>query len=58
MLTFQVLLASVVWSPCGLDHELTVEEGGVTANMKLRRSNIAKTYADIVDSLYDAEEED
>ena len=41
-----------------LDHELTVEEGVVTANMKLRRSNIAKTYADIVDSLYDAEEED
>lgn len=41
-----------------LDHELTVEAGGVTANMKLRRSQIAQTYADVVDSLYDAEPED
>ncbi len=41
-----------------LDHELTVEGGAVTANMKLRRSAIAKQYADIVDSLYDAEPED
>ncbi|MDO5534610.1 MAG: long-chain fatty acid--CoA ligase, partial [Propionibacteriaceae bacterium] len=41
-----------------LDHELTVEEGGVTANMKLRRSAVAKRYADLVDSLYEAEDED
>ena len=41
-----------------LDHELTVEEGGVTANMKLRRGAVAKRYADLVESLYDAEEED
>ena len=41
-----------------LDHELTVEGGGVTANMKLRRSQLADTYADVVDSLYDAEPED
>ncbi|WP_282006552.1 AMP-dependent synthetase/ligase [Propioniciclava sinopodophylli] len=41
-----------------LDHELTVEGGGVTANMKLRRSAVAKRYADLVDSLYDAEDED
>lgn len=41
-----------------LDHELSVEDGGVTANMKLRRKNIAATYADLVDSLYDAEDDD
>ena len=41
-----------------LDHELTVEEGGVTANMKLRRDTIARTYADTVDSLYDSEDQD
>ena len=41
-----------------LDHELTVEDGGVTANMKLRRSAIAKRYADLVESLYDVEDED
>ena len=38
--------------------ELTVEQGGVTANMKLRRSAIAKQYADLVESMYDAEDED
>lgn len=36
-----------------IDHEFTVEEGGVTANMKIRRANIARKYADVVDSLYD-----
>ena len=41
-----------------LDHELTVEGGAVTANMKLRRSAIAQQYADLVDSLYDAGPED
>lgn len=41
-----------------LDHELTVESGNVTANMKLRRSAIAAQYASVVDSLYDAEPED
>ena len=41
-----------------LDHELTVEEGGVTANMKLRRDTISRTYADTVDSLYESEDED
>ncbi|WP_284690952.1 AMP-dependent synthetase/ligase [Propioniciclava coleopterorum] len=39
-----------------LDHELTVEQGGVTANMKLRRSAIAKDYADLVDSMYEVED--
>ena len=38
-----------------LDHEFTLEEGGVTPNMKLRRANIAKHYADAVDAMYDAE---
>ncbi|MFV0407280.1 MAG: AMP-dependent synthetase/ligase [Propioniciclava sp.] len=41
-----------------LDHELSVESGDVTANMKLRRSAIAARYADIVDTMYDAEPED
>ncbi len=35
-----------------LDHELTVENSGVTANMKIRRAAVTETYADIVDSLY------
>ena len=35
--------------------ELTVDEGGVTPNMKVRRNVIAATYADAVDSLYDDE---
>ncbi len=39
-----------------LDHELTVEQGGVTANMKLRRSAIAKDFADVVDSMYEVED--
>lgn len=41
-----------------LDHELTVEDGGVTANMKLRRSAIAATHAELVDSLYESEDDD
>ena len=39
-----------------LDHELTPEDGGVTANLKIRRAQIARRYADVVDSLYDSEE--
>ncbi|WP_456300418.1 hypothetical protein [Tessaracoccus coleopterorum] len=35
-----------------LDHELTVENSGVTANMKIRRGVVADTYSDLVDSLY------
>ncbi|MFT3877557.1 MAG: long-chain fatty acid--CoA ligase [Propioniciclava sp.] len=41
-----------------LDHELTVEDGGLTANMKLRRSVVTRRYADVVDSLYDTEDDD
>ncbi len=39
-----------------LDHELTVENGGTTANMKIRRSVVAKEYQDLVDSLYPKED--
>ena len=39
-----------------LDHELTVADGGVTANMKIRRSAVAEKYADVVASLYEDEE--
>ncbi|RRD46865.1 long-chain fatty acid--CoA ligase [Tessaracoccus sp. OH4464_COT-324] len=39
-----------------LDHELTVENGGTTANMKIRRSIVAKEYQDIVDGLYPKED--
>lgn len=39
-----------------LDHELTVENEGVTPNQKIRRSAVTKKYADIVESLYDKED--
>ena len=39
-----------------LDHELTVENDGVTANMKIRRSVVTDKYKDIVDSLYPVED--
>lgn len=39
-----------------LDRELSVTEGGVTPNMKIRRNAVAENYADIVDSLYDKED--
>lgn len=39
-----------------LDHELTVDNDGVTPNMKIRRAAVTSRYADLVDSLYDAEE--
>ncbi|MBK8462434.1 MAG: long-chain fatty acid--CoA ligase [Nigerium sp.] len=41
-----------------LDHELTVEDGGLTANMKLRRSVVTQRYADVVGTLYDDEGDD
>lgn len=41
-----------------LDHELTVEDGGLTANMKLRRSVVTQRYADVVATLYDDEGDD
>ncbi len=33
--------------------EFSVDDGGVTPNMKIRRKVIAERYADIVDTLYD-----
>ncbi len=38
-----------------LDHEFSVHDGGVTPNMKVRRTVVANKYAHIVDSLYDKE---
>ena len=35
-----------------LDHELTVENAGVTANMKIRRSVVTDTYGDLVEKMY------
>ncbi|SHI71534.1 long-chain acyl-CoA synthetase [Tessaracoccus bendigoensis DSM 12906] len=39
-----------------LDHELTVENSGVTANMKIRRGVVAERYADLVAKLYPQED--
>lgn len=39
-----------------LDHELTVENGLATANMKIRRGQVTKEHQDIVDSLYPKED--
>ena len=38
-----------------LDHEFSVDGGGVTPNMKVRRNVVEQKYADIIDSLYDQE---
>lgn len=38
-----------------LPAELSVDDGGVTPNMKVRRKVVAARYANVVDSLYDAE---
>ena len=39
-----------------LPGEFTVDDGGVTANMKIRRAAVTQQYADVVESLYEAEE--
>lgn len=39
-----------------LDGEVTVDSGGVTPNMKVRRAVVSEQYRDIIDSLYDAED--
>jgi long-chain acyl-CoA synthetase len=36
-----------------LDHELTVESGEVTANMKVRRATVVREHQEIVDSLFE-----
>jgi long-chain acyl-CoA synthetase len=38
-----------------LTTEFSVDDGGVTPSMKIRRAMIAKNYADVVNSLYDEE---
>lgn len=38
-----------------LTKELDHDDGEVTATMKVRRSSIYKTYADVIDSMYDGE---
>jgi long-chain acyl-CoA synthetase len=38
-----------------LDSEFSVDDGGVTPNMKIRRKFVADKYADVVESLYDAD---
>ncbi|WP_036923227.1 AMP-dependent synthetase/ligase [Propionicicella superfundia] len=39
-----------------LDGELTVDSGGVTPNMKVRRAVVVKQYGDVIDSLYEKED--
>ena len=39
-----------------LDHEFSVADGIMTPNMKVRRAHVADRYADVIDSLYDAED--
>lgn len=39
-----------------LDQELSLDEGEVTHNMKVRRSIVERTYADLFDSMYDSED--
>ena len=39
-----------------LDHELTVESGGTTANMKIRRAVVSQQYQHHVDSFYPKED--
>jgi long-chain acyl-CoA synthetase len=41
-----------------LDHELTVESGEVTANMKVRRATVVRDHQEMVDALFEAPEED
>jgi long-chain acyl-CoA synthetase len=38
-----------------LPAELSVDDGGVTPNMKIRRRVVAERYADVVESLYEAD---
>lgn len=39
-----------------LDAEFSVDDGGITPNMKIRRRVVAEQYADIVESLYEDDE--
>lgn len=39
-----------------LDHELSVDDGGVTPNMKIRRAVVTDTYGALVESMYESED--
>jgi long-chain acyl-CoA synthetase len=39
-----------------LPAEFSMDDGGVTPNMKVRRKVITQRYADVVESLYDSDE--
>ncbi len=41
-----------------LDHELTVDSGEVTPNMKVRRATVVKDHQEIVDALFETNEDD
>ncbi|WP_432558324.1 AMP-dependent synthetase/ligase [Granulicoccus sp. GXG6511] len=41
-----------------LDHELSVDDGAVTPSLKIRRARVEDSYADLIDSMYEKEEED
>ncbi len=41
-----------------LPSELSVDDGGVTPNMKIRRKVVTDRYADVVESLYEADPAD
>lgn len=38
-----------------LDHELSIDDGEMTPNLKVRRQKVINRYAEVVDSLYDAD---
>ena len=40
-----------------LEHELTIESGEVTANMKVRRATVVRDYQEIVDALFETEDD-
>jgi len=40
-----------------LEHELTIESGEVTANMKVRRATVVRDYQEIVDGLFETEDD-
>ena len=41
-----------------LDHELSVDSGEVTPNMKVRRASVVRDNQALVDSMFDVEDEE
>lgn len=39
-----------------LDHELSVDDGGVTPNMKIRRAVVTQKYSELVEDMYERED--